>query len=149
MPPHFRQPLALLGCDKKLLRWPGPFGFGFLSPQPPGIVGIGPIAGKSVLSRANVSWSFLFVSTTLFSRPCLFATSFSAALRRGKRASRERFEALSRERRRQSWCNSRLAMRGTNSARPNSVQGGVGRAQHRARLVAAAILKIEDRKSVV
>src|SRR6266567_1785523 len=46
MPPHFRQPLALPGCDKKLLRWPGPFGFGFLSPQPPGIVGIGPIAGS-------------------------------------------------------------------------------------------------------
>jgi len=28
------------------LRWPGSFGFGFLSPQPPGIVGTGPSAAK-------------------------------------------------------------------------------------------------------
>jgi hypothetical protein len=26
-----------------ILRWPGPFGTGFLSPQPPGVVGIGPV----------------------------------------------------------------------------------------------------------
>ena len=26
-----------------ILRWPGPFGTGFLSPQPPGAVGIGPV----------------------------------------------------------------------------------------------------------
>jgi len=25
------------------VRWPGPFGSGFLSPQPPGVVRIGPV----------------------------------------------------------------------------------------------------------
>src|ERR1700722_19693547 len=43
IPPHFRLPTALLNCDKTVLRWPGPFGSGFLSPQPPGVVGIGPV----------------------------------------------------------------------------------------------------------
>jgi hypothetical protein len=46
MPPLFRQSPAPVPCDKRSLRWPGPFGSGFLSPQPPGIVGIGPIAGR-------------------------------------------------------------------------------------------------------
>jgi hypothetical protein len=41
--PHFRQAPAPLVCEKVILRWPGPFGSGFLSPQPPGAVGIGPI----------------------------------------------------------------------------------------------------------
>ena len=41
--PHFRQAPAPLGCEKIILRWPGPFGSGFLSPQPPGAVGIGPV----------------------------------------------------------------------------------------------------------
>src|ERR1700712_1103608 len=41
--PDFRQATARLACEKKLLRWPGPFGSGFLSPQPPGVVGIGPV----------------------------------------------------------------------------------------------------------
>ena len=41
--PNFRPATALLNCDKKLLRWPGPFSSGFLSPQPPGAVGIGPV----------------------------------------------------------------------------------------------------------
>src|SRR6202035_318524 len=43
IPPHFRLPTALLNCDNTVLRWPGPFGLGFLSPQPPGVVGIGPV----------------------------------------------------------------------------------------------------------
>jgi hypothetical protein len=43
IPPHFRPSTALLGCEKDTLRWPGPFDSGFLSPQPPGVVGIGPI----------------------------------------------------------------------------------------------------------
>jgi hypothetical protein len=43
MPPNFRQATALLDCDKIILRWPGPFSSGFLSPQPPGAVGIGPV----------------------------------------------------------------------------------------------------------
>ena len=55
--PFFRQPPAALDCEKKILRWPGSFGFGFLSPQPPGIVGTGPSAANK---RANVSWPFLF-----------------------------------------------------------------------------------------
>ncbi len=44
MPPHFCPASAPVTWDKDVLRWPGPFGSGFLSPQPPGIVGIGPIA---------------------------------------------------------------------------------------------------------
>ncbi|MDB5579031.1 MAG: hypothetical protein JWR80_4207, partial [Bradyrhizobium sp.] len=43
IPPHFRQATALWGWDKQILRWPGPFSSGFLSPQPPGAVGIGPV----------------------------------------------------------------------------------------------------------
>src|SRR5882724_4351870 len=62
--PNFCQPTAPLDCEKESLRWPGPFGSGFLSPQPPGAVGIGPVAGgvKSPLTDwANESWSFFFL----------------------------------------------------------------------------------------
>ena len=45
------------------LRWPGSFGFGFLSPQPPGIVGTGPNA--EIPHWANVSWSFFFLGRAL------------------------------------------------------------------------------------
>src|SRR6202051_3036040 len=48
IPPNFRPPTALLNCDKTSLRWPGPLETGFLSPQPPGDVGIGPIAEKFI-----------------------------------------------------------------------------------------------------
>ena len=48
IPPNFRPPTALLNCDKRGLRWPGPLETGFLSPQPPGDVGIGPIAEKFI-----------------------------------------------------------------------------------------------------
>src|SRR5216683_6896249 len=41
--PHFRPSTAPLPCEERILRWPGPFGSGFLSPQPPGAVGIGPV----------------------------------------------------------------------------------------------------------
>src|ERR1700761_2554326 len=44
--PLFRQPPAALDCEISALRWPGSFGFGFLSPQPPGIVGTGPSAAN-------------------------------------------------------------------------------------------------------
>jgi hypothetical protein len=44
--PNFRLSTALLDCDKAVLRWPGPFGAGFLSPQPPGVVRIGPVRKK-------------------------------------------------------------------------------------------------------
>src|SRR6266404_2057723 len=43
IPPNFRPATALLDCEKTILRWPGPFGSGFLSPQPPGVVRIGPV----------------------------------------------------------------------------------------------------------
>src|SRR5258708_9701297 len=41
--PHFRPATSVLHCEKKSLRWPGPFGSGLLSPQPPGLVRIGPV----------------------------------------------------------------------------------------------------------
>jgi hypothetical protein len=41
--PNFRLSTALLDCEKETLRWPGPFDSGFLSPQPPGVVGTGPV----------------------------------------------------------------------------------------------------------
>jgi len=66
MPPHFRPARAVLDGHKKILRWPGPFGSGFLSPQPPGIVGIGPDAA-STPDWANEGWSFLFLGTTFVS----------------------------------------------------------------------------------
>jgi hypothetical protein len=58
MPPHFRPSPAPVSCDKDALRWPGPFGSGFLSPQPPGIVGIGL---SQEFDWTNESWSFLFL----------------------------------------------------------------------------------------
>src|SRR5215475_11972582 len=55
--PYFRQSPAVPACDKEILRWLGSFGFGFLSPQPPGIVGAEPNAETT--HWANESWSFL------------------------------------------------------------------------------------------
>jgi hypothetical protein len=60
MPPHFRPSTALLNWDKEILRWPGPFDTGFLSPQPPGVAGIGSIAEQIIPYWANASWSFFF-----------------------------------------------------------------------------------------
>jgi len=48
MPPHFCLVGAALECEKNHLRWPGPFDAGFLSPQPPGVVGIGPVAEELI-----------------------------------------------------------------------------------------------------
>jgi len=48
IPPYFRQATAPLNCDNIVLRWPGPFGSGFLSPQPPGVVRIGPVRSKTI-----------------------------------------------------------------------------------------------------
>jgi hypothetical protein len=63
--PYFRPPAAPLDCENIILRWPGPFGSGFLSPQPPGVVGIGPVRrGVKIPNWANESWSF-FVSRVL------------------------------------------------------------------------------------
>ena len=64
--PNFRPATALLNCDKKLLRWPGPFSSGFLSPQPPGVVGIGPVRREFIPTLwANESWSFFFLGKTV------------------------------------------------------------------------------------
>jgi hypothetical protein len=46
--PYFCPATAVLDCEKKALRWPGPFDAGFLSPQPPGVVGIGPVRSKFI-----------------------------------------------------------------------------------------------------
>src|ERR1700730_2429691 len=53
MPPHFRPAPALLRCEKMILRWPGRIGCGFLSPQPPGAVGIGPVPQSKVYPRTG------------------------------------------------------------------------------------------------
>jgi len=58
MPPHFRPALAPVSWDKDALRWPGPVGSGFLSPQPPGIAGIGL---SQRVDWTNASWSILFL----------------------------------------------------------------------------------------
>ena len=60
IPPHLRPPRALLNWDKNYLRWPGPFDTGFLSPQPPGVVGTGSIAEQLIRDWTNASWSFFF-----------------------------------------------------------------------------------------
>src|SRR5579871_2902637 len=66
--PYFRPAGALLDCDKIRLRWPGPFDTGFLSPQPPGVVGTGSIAeqlirdwGQRELVLFLLAGSFSFV----------------------------------------------------------------------------------------
>ena len=68
IPPLFGQPPAAVDCDKRLLRWPGPFGSGFLSPQPPGVVRIGPVAG-TIFIRANASWSFFLFQNVFQQKP--------------------------------------------------------------------------------
>jgi len=81
--PNFRQPPAPLGCDNVILRWPGPFGSGFLSPQPPGAVGIGPIRRRElipILGQRELVHFRLWTTTTT-----------SAAVR--NRAKRDRCRA--------------------------------------------------------
>jgi hypothetical protein len=64
MLPNFRQADAVLGCEKEILRWPGSFDSGFLSPQPPGVDGTGPVRRKLIPTlRANASWSFFFLGS--------------------------------------------------------------------------------------
>jgi hypothetical protein len=64
--PNFRPSTALSDCKMGFLRWPGPFGSGFLSPQPPGVVGIGPVAEEFIRHWANASWSFFFLRQETF-----------------------------------------------------------------------------------
>src|SRR5579872_5665311 len=56
IPPHFCPAPALLNWEKKTLRWPDPFGSGFLSPQPPESLGSGLFAEHG----ADESRSFSF-----------------------------------------------------------------------------------------
>ena len=86
MPPHFRPSPALLNWEKNALRWPGPFGFGFLSPQPPGIAGIGPNAARSGGQRQVGPFSFAlsrgpFVSATRIAASADSAMCDSPAVR--------------------------------------------------------------------
>ena len=64
IPPHFGQSPAALTWEKKILRWSGSFGFGFLSPQPPGIVGTGPNAESYTLGQRQLVL-FVFVGLAL------------------------------------------------------------------------------------
>jgi hypothetical protein len=76
LPPHFRPSPAPLTCEDIVLRWPGPFGSGFLSPQPPGAVGIGPV-------RRGVKSSTLGQrKLVLFAFGTLSPASFRALLKR-------------------------------------------------------------------
>src|SRR6476660_5912027 len=78
--PYFRQPPAPLGCDKIILRWPGPFGSGFLSPQPPGAVGIGSVRrGSNPENWANASWSFFFLGICFRTTPLVIPQRASAS----------------------------------------------------------------------
>jgi hypothetical protein len=63
MPPHFCQSTALLNCENRTLRWPGPFDTGFLSPQPPGVAGIGSIAEQIIPTGPTRVGPFSFLST--------------------------------------------------------------------------------------
>jgi len=63
MPPYFRPSTALLNCDKEILRWPGPFDTGFLSPQPPGVAGIGSIAVQIIPTGPTRVGPFSFSGT--------------------------------------------------------------------------------------
>ena len=66
MPPHFRPAPALLRCEKMILRWPGPFGSGFLSPQPPGVVRIGPVRKKHTPILGQRKLVLFLFGVTLF-----------------------------------------------------------------------------------
>lgn len=66
IPPNFRQATALLGCEKIILRWPGPFDSGFLSPQPPGVVGIGPVRRKFIPTLGQRELVLLFLRDLVF-----------------------------------------------------------------------------------
>ena len=63
MTPHFCPPYAAVSRQKVGVRWPGPFGSGFLSPQPPGAVGIGPIHNISYKGQRKLV--LLFFSAAL------------------------------------------------------------------------------------
>src|ERR1700682_1820649 len=79
--PHFRPSTAPLPCEKKILRWPGPFGSGFLSPQPPGAVGIGPVRrGANPHTGPTRVGPFLFGG-------CLIACASDAPVKDGDRHS--------------------------------------------------------------
>src|SRR5690242_6555557 len=86
MTPHFRPAHAPVTGHKTNVRWPGPFSSGFLSPQPPGAVGIGPIH-KPLRRRANESWSFLLFSGGF--EVCIRLRS-AAGVHRGARTSATR-----------------------------------------------------------
>ena len=77
IPPYFRLPTALLDWENNALRWLGPFGSGFLSPQPPGIVRAGPNAAKFggqhelALSFCHaLRWSSLVAADRSLQRTC-------------------------------------------------------------------------------
>src|ERR1700761_6136607 len=99
MPPYFCPATALLGCDNIILRWPGPFSSGFLSPQPPGVVGIGPVrrivyphTGPTKVGPFSFSGDDFFSATNFYAlisgAPQRSSSSFrDTPLRRGLRCA--------------------------------------------------------------
>src|SRR5579871_2041314 len=85
--PYFGQSPALLGWEKKTLRWPGSFGLGFLSPQPPGIVGAGPNA-ELTLGPTRVGPFLILGLRSLRALFPYIAKSFPHPEERASRASR-------------------------------------------------------------
>jgi len=84
IPPHFGQSPAALTWEKKILRWSGSFGFGFLSPQPPGIVGTGPNAESNTGPTSVGPFSFCVAR---FCRRLPMACSISSLILRSARPS--------------------------------------------------------------
>jgi hypothetical protein len=68
--PNFRLSTALLDCEKRILRWPGPFGTGFLSPQPPGVVRIGPVRKKHTPILGQRELVLFLFGLSLLRFPC-------------------------------------------------------------------------------
>src|ERR1700730_2690580 len=67
--PHFRPATALLGCDKWILRWPGPFVRDSSAPSPPGRRDRACSQDSLSPYWANESWSFFLLGGVMRAVP--------------------------------------------------------------------------------
>ena len=136
--PYFRPATALLGCDKWILRWPGPFVPDSSAPSPPGRRDRACSQDSLSPYWANESWSFFFWGMScgrfrakhgrLQAQHGPVTCTHDHA--RGFRACAN-WRALIK------MCN---CTSGNDDKRQNSVQRRVGCPQHRAGLLAIAVL---------